>query len=91
MKQILLSKLKSATVFNVDRLTIYSWLRKGCPVVDSGGPGKPAQLDFQAVLQWRLEDLESMGIEEGSRALAATQARQRLKVLKKGDRHGTRH
>lgn len=90
MKQILLSKLQSSTVFDVDRLTIYNWIRKGCPVVDLGGPGRPAKLDFQAVLRWRKDDLTQSiarqwdSSNESIKYIAEMEAavRQRLKVLK---------
>ena len=91
MKQIFLSKLHASAVFNVDRLTIYRWISKGLPVVDPGGPGKPAQLDFQAMLKWRKDDLRQTRArqwdspDESIKAIAdmETHARQRLRAFKK--------
>ena len=71
-----LSKLKMAQVFGVDRLTIYSWVQRGCPC------GKPARMDFKAVLQWRLAELAERDYytEDGLR-LVETQARAKLKEI----------
>ena len=55
------SILKTAHVFDVDRLTVYRWIAKGCPVVEPGRPGKPAKLDWSAVLTWRKQYLEELG------------------------------
>lgn len=76
------SKLKISEIFGVDRLTIYRWISKGCPVVEPGAHGKPAQLNFKAVLEWRKGDLESMGWPVEGIKLMVKQARERLKALK---------
>lgn len=82
MKQILLSKLQASTVFNVDRLTIYNWIRRGCPIVDPGERGKPAKLDFKSVLAWRLEELRLFDWPEQDRLLTEQQAKARIKTLR---------
>lgn len=76
------SKLAASEIFDVDRLTIYAWLRRGCPAVDLGGPGRPAKLDFEAVLAWRKEDLAEYYSPEGLK-LMARQARARYRRLNK--------
>ena len=77
-----LSKLTMAQVFGVNRLTIYSWVQRGCPCDRPAGPGKPAQMTFKAVLKWRLAELETRDYftEEGLR-LVEKQARARLKEV----------
>ena len=77
-----LSKLTMAQVLGVNRLTIYSWVQRGCPCGKPEGPGKPARMDFKAVLQWRLAELAERDYytEDGLR-LVETQARAKLKEL----------
>lgn len=76
------SKLKIAEIFGVDRLTVYRWVSKGCPIVETGAHGKPAKLDFKAVLEWRKDDLSFLGWPVAGIKLMEKQARERLKTLK---------
>ena len=82
---------ETAQIFGVDRGTVLGWNRRGCPRIDPVGPGKPAQLDFQAVLSWRKADLTQHltrqwnSSDESITRIAEMEAavRQRLKKLKK--------
>jgi hypothetical protein len=76
------SILKRATIFDVDRLTLYNWIRKGCPVMKLPRPGRPARLRFDDVLAWRKEDLEEYYRPEGIK-LMERQARQRLRAVQR--------
>lgn len=89
MKPLSMNKISQA--FNVDRATIYAWRRRGCPGLPAAGPGKPASLDFEAVLKWRLNDLagyDYYGAEQLK--IMATQARERLKEMKQQEKVGRR-
>ncbi|MEO1265938.1 MAG: terminase small subunit [Pseudomonadota bacterium] len=39
--------------FGVELPTVDAWLRRGCPVVEKGGRGKPYIFDVEAVAEWR--------------------------------------
>ncbi|MEO7864100.1 MAG: hypothetical protein ABIU05_27435 [Nitrospirales bacterium] len=73
-----LSKLKMAHVFDVNRLTIYSWISKGCPCGKPERPGKPASMDFKPVLQWRLAQLAGFGYTKDELQVLESKARVRL-------------
>ena len=75
-----LSMNKIAQIFDVDRSTVYSWLRKGCPHGQQRGPGLAGEMIFRDVLAWRLGQLAAYYTEEGLR-LVETQARARLKEV----------
>ena len=89
MKYILLSKLQSSNGFYVICQQFITGSEKGCPSVDLGGPGRPGELDFQAVLEWRKEALTQQWglvdfLDESIQRVAEMEAtvRQRLKSLK---------
>jgi hypothetical protein len=46
-----------AAVFDCDRLTVYKWLSRGCPVIRWPAHGQPAELSFPEVLKWRRQEL----------------------------------
>lgn len=86
-----LSKNRTGEVFGVDRSTLFGWVRRGCPCIEATKPGLAGQLQFKEVLAWRKADLIRQGwaIDESIAGMEAA-VRQRLKLLKKGDRHGTK-
>ncbi len=73
---------KTAQIFGKDRATLYAWIRRGCPWGKPEGPGKPASMDFKAVLQWRLAQLAGFGYTKEELQVFETQARGRLKELR---------
>lgn len=85
MKQDGLSKLQTAAVFGVDRLTIYSWVMRGCPCLPPIGPGKPSRMRFPWVLKWRLKDLEKARWSSPEYiSKYERQVRERFSVMRKG-------
>lgn len=58
------SKLQMAKIFAVSRSTIYDWENRGCPVCQPGRHGRPAKLDFEAVLAWYLDEEAIRGTSE---------------------------
>ena len=42
-----------AVMFGVSPQSVDAWIRRGCPVVERGGRGKPAVMDVIAVAEWR--------------------------------------
>lgn len=79
MKSISINSM--AQVFAIDRSSLYSWLRRGCPCTAATRPGKPAQLRFAAVLKWREGYLADQGWPPEFIDTMATEARERLKAL----------
>ena len=82
---------KTAQIFDVDRTTVSSWIRRGLPHIPQIGLGRPAQLSFKEVLAWRKIDMMSQrwGTDESVVKMEAA-ARERLKLVK-SRRQGTRH
>ena len=78
-----------ARLFAKDRASIYAWVMRGCPCIDATKPGLAAQLNFKEVLAWRKAYMAQHRWPDESIAEMETAVRERLKVLKKGDRHGT--
>ncbi|MCP4342143.1 MAG: DUF1441 family protein [Desulfobulbaceae bacterium] len=39
------------------------WIRRGCPCINKGGPGKPWQFDVLALMEWRYSP-EEYGVED---------------------------
>lgn len=58
------SKQQIAKIFAVNRSTVYAWEVRGCPVHQPGRHGRPAKMDFEAVLTWFLEDEDIRGTTE---------------------------
>lgn len=58
------SKMQIARIFSVSRSTVYDWESRGLPVLQAGRHGRPAKLDFEAVLQWYLDEEEMKGVPE---------------------------
>ena len=58
------SKMQIARIFGVNRLTIYNWESNGLPVRQPDRPGRPAKLDFEAVLEWYLLHEEIRGASD---------------------------
>lgn len=58
------SKMQIAKIFGVSRSTVYDWERHGLPVRQHGRHGRPAKLDFEAVLEWFLCHEEIKGVSE---------------------------
>ena len=75
------SKSRIAAIFGVNRTTLYSWEGLGCPVSPPLRPGSRAELDFEAVLEWRLCHLEALGASEEGLVLADKVIRERLSKL----------
>ena len=71
---------KIAQIFEVDRATVYSWIRRGCPTGQQKGPGMAGEMIFRDVLAWRLGQLEPYYTEDGLR-LVETQARAKLREI----------
>ena len=79
-----LSKNKAAAVFGVDRSTLFSWIRRGCPCIEAASPGLPAQLSFKEVLAWRKAHLLRKRWEtDESIAEMEAATRERLKSIRK--------
>ena len=75
------SILAAAHIFNCDRLTVYSWIRRGCPVREAGRQGKPAKLDFEAIVRWRRSYSEDQGWSPDGIKLEEKRARERRRAL----------
>lgn len=69
------SKSQIAKIFRVNRSTIYAWENQGCPTVPPERPGYSARMDFEAVLNWRLDMLEDLGWTKEGLALEERLAR----------------
>jgi phage terminase Nu1 subunit (DNA packaging protein) len=81
MKRTFLSKLQTAAVFGCDRLTVYSWVLRGCPCLAPKRSGAPARMNFEKVLAWRLAHLRERGYAEDALTLTEKRARTRLQAL----------
>ena len=46
------NKAEMAEWFNVSVATVDAWLRRGCPYIQRGGPGKGWVFDLREVAQW---------------------------------------
>jgi phage terminase Nu1 subunit (DNA packaging protein) len=79
---------KMAQLFNLNRATMYSWIRRGAPVLPAAGPGKAAKMRFSFVLAWRLKFRQDHGYAPDELTGWSQQARERFKVLWKGNSHG---
>lgn len=71
------SKLQIAKIFAVSRSTIYDWEIRGCPVREPGRHGRPAKMDFEAVLEWYLFEEEIRGVSEEGRQIIGNNIRER--------------
>jgi transposase len=58
------SKRQIARIFGVNRGTVYAWEGHGFPVRSPEGPGQPAKLDFEEVLDWYLNHEETKGVSQ---------------------------
>ncbi|MBI5673485.1 MAG: hypothetical protein HZC50_09650 [Nitrospirae bacterium] len=63
------SKMQIARIFAVSRSTVYDWEIRGCPVRQPDRPGRPAKLDFEAVLDWYLTHEDTKGVSEEGLAM----------------------
>ena len=72
-----------ARLFAVDRASVYSWIRRGCPCIDAIKPGLAAQLSFRDVLAWRKEYLAKRRWPDESITEMEARACQRLRAFKK--------
>jgi hypothetical protein len=81
MKQTFLSKLQTAAVFGCNRLTVYSWVLRGCPCLAPKRSGVPARMNFEKVLAWRLAHLKERGYPDDVVTLTEKRARTRLRAL----------
>lgn len=73
------SKSTIARIFGVNRTTVYSWENAGCPMMAPAQPGGPAELDFEAVLEWRLCQMEIYGASEAGLEIVEGVVRLRLR------------
>jgi phage terminase Nu1 subunit (DNA packaging protein) len=78
-----LSILRMAAVFDCDRLTLYRWLSRGCPVMRWPAHGQPAELSFPAVLKWRWQELLANSWEEETVDEMVAHVKARYRVMMK--------
>lgn len=71
------SKMQIARIFAVSRSTVYDWEIRGCPVRPPGRRGRPAQLDFEKVIEWYLGEEDIKGISEEGLAIIEKAIRER--------------
>lgn len=72
------SKSQIAKIFRVCRSTVYDWEIAGCPVIPPERRGYPARLVFEDVLNWRLGQLDAVGVSEAGLAHEERLARGRM-------------
>lgn len=76
------SQLELASLFGVSVVTVRAWQRKGLPVLEKGGRGKPSIYNTAAVARWREEqaalaasgDTSAMDMDEARRRKTAAEA-----------------
>ena len=71
------SKMQIAKIFGVSRSTVYDWEGNGLPVRQHGRDGRPAKLDFEAVLEWYLTHEDIKGVSEEGLAIIEQAIRER--------------
>jgi len=64
----ILNRSQTADFFGVAMTTIDDWVRRGCPVVERGGRGRPWKFNTAGVHGWRLDDIrnEAAGVQTAS-------------------------
>lgn len=92
MSGLELSKADLARAWGVSLPTVGAWVKRGCPYISKGGPGKPWIFNTSEVAAWREEqaaqaalgETQSLDIEEARRRkLAAEAALAELDVAKR--------
>ena len=48
----ILNKAELATDLEVSLPTVDAWVRRGCPVLERGGLGRPYRFDWRDVVEW---------------------------------------
>ena len=72
------SKQQVAEIFGAAPSTIESWVRKGCPRISKGAPGRQAQYDTVEVYRWLIGGQELDLNQE--RAKLAVEQRKRIEM-----------
>lgn len=59
----IVNRADMAAIIGVVPNTITEWVRRGCPVLERGSHGREYQFDTAAVIQWRMDCLQSEMME----------------------------